>query len=293
MDSWKEMDKIAFEISCLEIMYDGLSEETKAIITFPQYAAYRNPHWSKWDILQGIIIAGEKKKEAARWWEEQRNPTPSRSTQPCHYCKGLWEPDHRCRDQKHTIETHYDREDEVCVDGAIDVDPEQSDDDSGSCTEASDSDSTSEDSEDDSCTEASDACTLEEDDDPCVVDRQLDGQDDSPSVSADMSHTIDDLTPQQSGGTSEESHVLAPRSDELPMRVVTHLSLVQTPMIATSHEEINGTLGMMDEPSVRDAHQGQVDPQIQEEVQDVQAVDFTHTGQPEEMESQLLETPVV
>jgi hypothetical protein len=70
MDSWKEMDKIAFEISCLEIMYDGLSEETKAIITFPQYAAYRNPHWSKWDILQGIIIAGEKKKEAVRWWEE-------------------------------------------------------------------------------------------------------------------------------------------------------------------------------------------------------------------------------
>jgi hypothetical protein len=39
MDSWKEMDRISFEISCLEIMYHGLSEETKAIITFPQYAA--------------------------------------------------------------------------------------------------------------------------------------------------------------------------------------------------------------------------------------------------------------
>ena len=64
------------------------------------------------------------------------------------------------------------------------------------CTEASDSDSTSEDSDDDSCTEASDACTLEEEDDPCVVDRQLDGQDDGTSVSADISHTIDDLTPQ-------------------------------------------------------------------------------------------------
>jgi len=51
--------------------------------------------------------------------------------------------------------------------------------------------------------------------------------------------------------------------------------------------------GMMDEPSVRDAHHGQVDPQIQEEVQDVHAVDPTHTGQSEEMESQLLETPVV
>jgi hypothetical protein len=60
--------------------------------------------------------------------------------------------------------------------------------------------------------------------------------------------------------------VLAPIDDELPMGVVTHLSPVQTPMIATSHEEISGTSGMMDEPSVRDAHHGQVDPQIQEEV---------------------------
>jgi hypothetical protein len=74
---------------------------------------------------------------------------------------------------------------------------------------------------------------------------------------------------------------------------VTHLSHVQTSMIATSHEEINGTSGMMDEPSVRDAHHGQVDPQVQEKVQDVQAVDLIHTGHPKEMESQLLEIPVV
>jgi hypothetical protein len=104
--------------------------------------------------------------------------------------------------------------------------------------------------------------TLDEDDDPCIVDRQLDGQDDSTSVSADISHTIDDLTPQQSGDTSEDSHVLAPRDDELPMMALTHLSSVQTPMIAMSHEEISGMLGMMDEPSVRDAHHGQIDPQI-------------------------------
>ena len=95
----------------------------------------------------------------------------------------------------------------MCEDGAIDVDSEQSDDDSDSCTGASDSDSTSKDSDDDSCTRASDACTLEEDDDPCVVDRQLDGQDDSTSVSANISHTIDDLTPQH----------LSPRDDELPI----------------------------------------------------------------------------
>jgi hypothetical protein len=97
LDSWKDMDRISFEISCLEITYDNLSKEIKAIITFPQYAAYRNPHWSKWDILEGIIIADKKRKEEARWWEEQRNPTPSRSTQPCHSCKGPWELDHRCR----------------------------------------------------------------------------------------------------------------------------------------------------------------------------------------------------
>jgi hypothetical protein len=100
-----------------------------------------------------------------------------------------WEADHRCRGngKKHIIEVHYDSDYE---------DSEQSDDDSDSCTEASDSDSTSEDRDDDSCTKAMDACTLEEDDDPCVADRQLDGQDDSISVSTDLSHTIDDLTPQ-------------------------------------------------------------------------------------------------
>jgi hypothetical protein len=120
------------------------------------------------------------------------------------------------------------------------------------------------------------------------VDKQLDGQDDSPSVSADTSHTIDDLTPQQSGDTSEESHVLAPRDDGLPMGAMTHLTPIQTPMIAMLDEEISGTSGIMDEPSVRDEHHGQVDPQIQEH-----AVDPTHTGQLEEMESQLLETLVV
>jgi hypothetical protein len=206
-----------------------------------------------------------------------------------------WEPDHRCRGKgkKHIVEVREDSDHEACEDGSIEAYLGQSDDDSDSCTEASDSDSTSEDSDDDSSTEASGACMLEEEDGPCVVDRQLDGQDDSTSISTDISHTIDDLTPQQCGDTSEESHVLAPRDDELPMGVVAHLSPVQTPMIATSHEEISGTTGMMDELSVRDAHHGQVDPQVQEEVQDVQGVDLTHTGQPEEMESQLLETPLV
>jgi hypothetical protein len=44
---------------------------------------------------------------------------------------------------------------------------------------------------------------------------------------------------------------------------------------------------------VRDTHQRHVDPQIQDEIHDVQTVDLTHTDQHEEIESQLLETPLV
>jgi hypothetical protein len=90
----------------------------------------------------------------------------------------------------------------------------------------------------------------------------LGGQDGSTNVLADMSHTIDDLTPQQSADTSEDSHVLVPIDDDHPMVTMTHLSSFQTPMIAMSHEDINGILDMMEEPSVRDAHHGHVDPQI-------------------------------
>ena len=272
----------------------------KGLITFQSFLSYKNPSWSKKKIANGLkgieeIRAALGLNPTPSRREKHRNPTPNRSTQRCYSCKVPWEPDHRCRGKgkKHIVEVREDSDDEACEDGSIEAYLERYDDDSDSCTEASDSDSTSEDSDDDSCTEASDTCMLEEDDDPCAVDRQLDGQDDSINVSADMSHTLDDLTPQQSSDTSEESHVLAPRDDEIPMGAVTHLSPVQTPMIATSHEEISGMTGMMDELGVRDAHHGQVDPQVQEEVQDIQGVDLTHTGQPEGMESQLLETPLV
>jgi hypothetical protein len=188
-------------------MYHGLSEETKAIITFQQYASFRNPHWSKEDILHGIIIAGKKRKEVARWWEEQRNPTPIRSMQPCHSCKGSWEPNHRCRgkDQECIIEACHDTNDDFCEDGAMDVDLEQSDDDSDTCTEASDSDSFTEVDDSDTLEEDSDSCTLvdtgdygtlEGDDDPCIVDRQSSGQDNRTSTSENISHGVDDLTPQ-------------------------------------------------------------------------------------------------
>jgi hypothetical protein len=82
----------------------------------------------------------------------------------------------------------------------------------------------------------------------------LDGQDDSTCASVAISHSVDDLTLQQSGDTSGDSHVLAPRLDELPMMTVTHLSSFQTPMIATTHEDISGILDMMEELCVRDAH---------------------------------------
>jgi hypothetical protein len=187
----KSMDILDFTrgiVDCDE-EYQTLNENIRGLMTFHHFVSYKNPSWSKDEVTHWVGIAEENKAMSARWMEEQRNPRPSRNTQSCHYCKGPWELGHRCRDQRHTIEAHHDSDDEVCEDGAIDVDLEQLDDDSDSCTEASDSDSTledsdgdscieasdsdstSEDSDDDSCTKATDACTLEEDEDPCVVDR--------------------------------------------------------------------------------------------------------------------------
>jgi hypothetical protein len=189
-----------------------------------------------------------------------------------------WELDHRCRGRgkKHIIEVHYDSDDEVCEDTELEIDAylEQSDDVS------------------DPCTEASDSCTLEEDSDPFTLEEQWDGQDDSTSVSTSISHSVDGLTPQQSGDTSGDPHVLAPRPDELPRMTMTHLSSIQSSMIATPLEDISGISDMIEEPYVRDAHQGHMDPQIQEEIHDVQTVDLTHTYQHEVRGSLLLETPL-
>jgi hypothetical protein len=125
---------------------------------------------------------------ALMYLSNNRDPMPIRNTQLCYSCKVPWETDHRCRGKDHThiIEAHYENDDEVCEDGAIDSDLGQFDDDSDSCTEASDSDS---------CTKADDTSTLEEDGDPCVVDRQLEGQDDKNYASTNISHGVDDPTP--------------------------------------------------------------------------------------------------
>jgi hypothetical protein len=273
-------------VRCRWKYYYDLSEGFRAQVTFRQYLSMHNPRWSTDEVTFWVNQMEEYMATTDRWKEAQNNPTPIRSTQLCYSCKVPWELDHRCRGKgkKHIIEVNYDSDDEVCEDGAIDAYLEQSDDDSDSCTEASDSDS---------CTEADDSSTLEEDGDPCVVDRQSEEQDDSTYISVDISHGVDDPTPQQGGDTSGDSHVLASRDDEIPMMVVKHLSSFQTPMPATSPEDISGISDMMEEPSVRDAPHGHKDPQTQEGRHDLETVDLTHTDQHEEIESPLLETSLV
>jgi hypothetical protein len=92
------------------------------------------------------------------------------------------------------------------------------------------------------------------------LEEQQDGQDDGTCASTVISHGVYDPTPQQSGDTSGDSHVLAPRSDELPMSVMTHFSSFHAPTIVTSHEDNSSMSNMMEEPCVRDAHHGHVDP---------------------------------
>jgi hypothetical protein len=70
---------------------------------------------------------------------------------------------------------------------------------------------------------------------------------------------------------------------------MTHLSYSQTPMIATSYEDRSS----IEEMHMMDAHHGHVDPQIQEEIQDVNIVDLTHIDKHENIESQILEIPLV
>jgi hypothetical protein len=59
--------------------------------------------------------------------------------------------------------------------------------------------------------ETSDSCTLRDDSDPCALEGQSDGHDDSTCALAVISHSVDDLALQQSGDTSGDSHMLAPR----------------------------------------------------------------------------------
>jgi hypothetical protein len=198
------MDMLDFarEIVYCKREYYALSEGFRAQVTFQQFVSITNHRWSKDEVTNWVGIAEENRARATRWREAQINPTPIRSRQRCYSCKVPWEPDHRCRGKgkRHIIEVHYDSEDEeMHEDATIDSYLEQFE-------------------------EASDSWTLEEDSDPCVLERQLDVQDDNTHALAVISHSVDDLTLQQSGDTSGDSHVLALRLDELPMMTVTHLS---------------------------------------------------------------------
>jgi hypothetical protein len=52
------------------------------------------------------------------------------------------------------------------------------------------------------------------------------------------------------------------QDDELSMMTVTHFSSSQTPMIATTHEDISNIFDLVEEPCVRIALQGHMDLQI-------------------------------
>jgi hypothetical protein len=64
-------------------------------------------------------------------------------------------------------------------------------------------------------------------------------------------------------------------------------------MIATTHEDISGIYDMVEEPCLRIVHQGHLDLRTQEERHDLETMDLTHTYQHEEIESPLLEIPLV
>jgi hypothetical protein len=150
----------------------------------------------------------------------------------------------------HIVEVHYDSEDEeMHVNATIDAYLEKSDKDSDSCT----------------------------------FEGQLDGQDDNTYPSSSPLGNVEDSTLQHSGDTCEDSYVLAHRhddirrlddlpmgvdmasrkscmeNDEIPMRSEPHFSSSQSPMLATTHEDISGIPDMVEEPYVGIVHKEHMD----------------------------------
>ena len=145
----------------------------------------------------------------------------------------------------HIVEVHYDSEDEEVHENAtIDAYLEQSD-------------------------EASDYYASE---------GQLDGHDNSACSSSSLPGSVETSTLQHSEDTCEDSYVLASGRDEIRwlddqplgidmasrkscmendklfMMTVTHSLSSQTPMIATTHEDISGIPDMVEDPCVRIGH---------------------------------------
>jgi hypothetical protein len=145
----------------------------------------------------------------------------------------------------------------------------------------------------------------------------LDAQDDSECPSSSLSGNVEDSTLQHSGDTCEDSYVFALRHDEIrrlddlpmgvdmasrkscmeddefPMMSEPHFSSSQSPMLATTHEDISGIPDMVEEPCVGNVHKGHMDLQTQEERYGLEIVDLTHTYQYEERESPVLEIPLM
>jgi hypothetical protein len=143
------------------------------------------------------------------------------------------------------------------------------------------------------------------------------GQDDSAYPSSSQSVNVEDSTLHHSGDTCEDSYVLALRhdeirrlddlpvgvdmasrkscmeNDELPMMSEPHFSSSQSPMLATTHEDISGSPDMVEEPCVGIVHEEHMDLQTQEDRYGLEIVDLTHTYQYEESESPLLEIPLM
>jgi hypothetical protein len=81
--------------------------------------------------------------------------------------------------------------------------------------------------------------------------------------------------------------------DELPMMSDPHFSSSQSPMLATTHEDISVIPNMVEKPCVGIVHKGHMDLKIREERYGLELVDLTHTYQYEESESPLLEIPLM
>ena len=77
--------------------------------------------------------------------------------------------------------------------------------------------------------------------------------------------------------------------DEFPMRSEPHFSSSQSPMLATTHEDISAIPDMVEQPCMGIVHKEHMDLQTQEERYGLELVDLTHTYQYEESESPLLE----
>jgi hypothetical protein len=136
------------------------------------------------------------------------------------------------------------------------------------------------------------------------------------SHEANDTHAFDGQSDDQDA--CEGSDVLAPRHDEIrtfgdlplgvdmtsrkscmgddepPMELrVTHSSSSQSPMLATTHEDISGIMDVVEEPCVVIEHKEHVDLQDQEERHDLETDDYIHTFQYGESESPLLGSPLI